>query len=275
MYSNKILEIFKNPTNAGGLQGSNGVGKYIDVECGDIVKIYLIIDENKVIDEAQFKTMGSVGAIVASSVVCDIVVGLSVEEARNLKAGAVLEITGEYPANKLYTIDFAIKALNLALDNYFEKLEKEENGKVPKKAKKEQVIETISKTDIFENSNKQEASLSKVEQDDDNLFSDQVKQPEPMPDLFEKYFAELQKTSEIEAKHKIENKENITITKTTQETLNIKATKLVEEAKTYTPVVETKIIKDEDLPKRVETVNKEEKSSVSKAKAMFDAMFED
>ena len=45
MYSNKIFEIFKAPKNAGGLQGSNGIGKYIDSECGDVVKMYLIIDE--------------------------------------------------------------------------------------------------------------------------------------------------------------------------------------------------------------------------------------
>ena len=123
MYSNKILEIFKSPKNAGGLQGSNGIGKYKDEECGDVVKIYLKIDDNKVIGEAQFKTMGSAGSIVASDAICDIVVGLSIDQAKQIKAGDVLEVTGEYPSNKLYTIDFAIKALNLAIDDYFERLE--------------------------------------------------------------------------------------------------------------------------------------------------------
>lgn len=260
MYSNKIFEIFKNPKNAGGLQGSNGVGKYIDSECGDVVKIYLIIDEDKVIDQAQFKTMGSTGSIVASDVLCDIVMGLSIEEAREVKAGNILEVTGEYPSNKLYTIDFAIKALNLALDNYFEKLEKGQITKVTKKQKKEKKVNEIST----------EFTIS----DDENLFSDQIKQPEPKPDLFEKYFADLEKNAQIVARENIANREKVTVTKTTQETLNIKATRLVEEAKTYTPVVETKIIKDEDLPK-VEEVRSEEKTTVSKAKAMFDAMFED
>lgn len=260
MYSNKIFEIFKTPKNAGGLQGSNGIGKYIDAECGDVVKIYLIIDEDKVIDEAQFKTMGSVGSIVASDVLCDIVMGLNIEEARTVKAGDVLEITGEYPSNKLYTIDFAIKALNLALDDYFERLEKGQLTKAPKKAKKEKNVNEISTDFTIE--------------DDENLFSDQIKKPEPKPDLFEKYFADLEKNAEIVARENIANREKVTITKTMEETLNIKATRLVEEAKTYTPVVETKIIKDEDLPKLAEN-KQEEKSTVSKAKAMFDAMFEE
>lgn len=247
MYSNKIFEIFKAPKNAGGLQGSNGIGKYIDSECGDVVKMYLIIDEEKVIDEAQFKTMGSTGAIVASDVLCDIVMGLNVEEARAIKAGDILEVTGDYPANKLYTVDFAIKALNLALDDYFEKLEKGVLVKAPKKAKKTKKANEIST----------EFTL----QDDENLFSDQIKNPEPMPDLFEKYFSGIDNTSSS-----IEN--------LTEEELNLKANKRIEEAKSYTPVVETKIIKGDELPKKEEKPS-EEKTTVSKAKAMFDAMFEE
>ena len=84
MYSNKILEIFKNPSNAGGLQGANGLGKYIDEACGDQVKIYLKIDDNQEIDEARFKTMGSVGTIVASSAICQAIIGMNLDEAKAL-----------------------------------------------------------------------------------------------------------------------------------------------------------------------------------------------
>ena len=84
MYSNKILELFKNPANAGGLQGSNGTGKYIDEACGDQVKIYLKINEKEEIDEARFKTMGAVGTIVASSALCQAIIGMTIQEAKSI-----------------------------------------------------------------------------------------------------------------------------------------------------------------------------------------------
>ena len=56
MYSNRVLEIFKSPTNAGGLQGANGTGKYTDETCGDCVKIYLKVNEDKFVTDARFKS---------------------------------------------------------------------------------------------------------------------------------------------------------------------------------------------------------------------------
>lgn len=118
MYNEKILEIFKNPECAGGLQGANGVGKYIDEGCGDYVKIYLKIDEKEEIIDAHFKTMGSVGTIVASSVIANNVIGLSIKKAQNITASFVTDITGAYPNGKEESIEYALNALKLAIENF-------------------------------------------------------------------------------------------------------------------------------------------------------------
>lgn len=137
MYSEKILELFKNPINAGGLQGANGVGKFVDNACGDNIKIYLKIDENGIISEARFKAMGSVGTIVASSAICSCVLDCTTEEALEINNNRIQEITGSYEADKSYCLDYAKKALALAIEDYFVKLEKAQ-----KKAEKDGLKET-------------------------------------------------------------------------------------------------------------------------------------
>lgn len=146
MYSEKILELFKNPMNAGGLQGANGVGKFVDNACGDNVKIYLKIDENGIISEARFKAMASVGTIVACSAICSCVLDCTIEEALSVDKVRIQEVTGEYPNDKLYCLDYAIKTLALALEDYHEKLEKalkktEKNGKQNVEPKISKVVE--------------------------------------------------------------------------------------------------------------------------------------
>lgn len=126
MYSTKILELFKNPINAGGLQGANGVGKYIDSVCGDSIKIYLKIDENQSITSARFKAIGCVGTIVASSAVCSCLLDCSLEEALKIDENRIYDITGEFPKDKKYAIEFALKAVKNAIDNYYVHIEKEQ-----------------------------------------------------------------------------------------------------------------------------------------------------
>ena len=132
MYSEKILELFKNPINAGGLQGANGVGKFVDNACADNLKIYLKIDEDGVISEARFKALGSVGTIVACSAICTCILDCTIDEAKAVDAARIQEVTGDYPQDKLYCLDYAVKAVDLAIEDYFEKLEKAQ-----KKAEKE------------------------------------------------------------------------------------------------------------------------------------------
>lgn len=237
MYSSKILEIFKNPSNFGGLQGANAIGKYIDETCGDCVKLYLKVDEHGEIDEARFKTMGAVGTIVASSALCQVILGLTLEEAKQVTKEQIMIITGKYPEDKEYTLNFVLNALTLAIQNYYERLEKEEKKEV--KEKKVKIEKTV---------------IEKIENENENQVQEQLVNSEVMDSI-----------AKAQAEGLISEEEHA------------KASSLIDGAKYYTSVVETKILSDEDL-KRLEAkreANKPSNKSVSSAKAMFDAMFEE
>ena len=148
MYSEKILELFKSPINAGGLQGANGIGKYVDSSCGDNVKIYLKIDEDGIISEARFKAMGAVGTIVASSAICSCAIGCKIDESLQINAERIIEITGEYPQDKKYCIDFSIKALALAIEDYFVKLEKAQKKAEKQPAEEKAVTKQPEKSNL-------------------------------------------------------------------------------------------------------------------------------
>ncbi len=127
MYNQKVLEIFKNPKNAGGLHGANGVAKIIDKISGDVFKIYLKIDKNtNIIEEAKFKTMGCVASIVCSSVLTELVANKSIEQAKLISAQDILNVIGDLPNEKLFLLNTCIDLLNLAIADYFKKLEKEQ-----------------------------------------------------------------------------------------------------------------------------------------------------
>ena len=126
MYNQKILDIFKNPANAGGLHGANGIGKAISDDQKEVVKLYIKIDENQFIEEARFKTMGGVISIVASSVLTELITGKSLEELDLVTANDILEVLGEVEESKLYNVNLVIEALNLAIVDYYKKKEKEE-----------------------------------------------------------------------------------------------------------------------------------------------------
>lgn len=236
MYSSRIFEIFKNPTNAGGLQGANAIGKYTDETCGDCVKLYLKVDDNKIIKEARFKTMGSVGTIVASSAVCSAILDVNIDDLHTITKKNITMYTGEYPESKEYSINFVLNALTLASKNYYEKLEKEEKkGIKPSKIVVEEQEETSQQQPVQE-----------------ELIASEA----------------MEQIAKAQAEGLISEEENN------------KASSILEGARSYTPVVETKILSDEDLKKLEEKRNKNKTNvstdkSVSSVKAMFDAMFED
>ena len=126
MYNRKVLDIFKNPSNAGGLKGANGVGKLVDDKSGETTKIYLKIDENDVVEEAKFKAMGCVATIVSSSVLTDILPGMSVDEVLNLSCKDILDIVGDMPMEKMFFVENSIETAKLAVKDYLKKKEKEQ-----------------------------------------------------------------------------------------------------------------------------------------------------
>ena len=79
MYNNKVMEAFTNPTNAGSLRGANGVGKVGNAKCGDIMKIYLKINDDGIIEDAKFKTFGCAAAIASTNTAIDLIKGKSIE----------------------------------------------------------------------------------------------------------------------------------------------------------------------------------------------------
>lgn len=126
MYSEKVLEIFKNPRNAGGLQGANGVGKAETLNSSDIIKLYIKVDENGVVTESKFKTFGCVASMVCSSVMTEIVVNKTIEELAELTEDYILDVIGELPQEKTYALSLTLEALNNALQDYYKRKEKED-----------------------------------------------------------------------------------------------------------------------------------------------------
>ena len=132
MYTQKILEIFKNPQNAGGLQGANGVAKVVDETFGDVIKFYLKVNEKEVIEQARFKTMGGVVSIVASSLVTELVTGRSLKSAKEIDEGDILEVLGQVSKEKFCLLSTVIKALKETIEDYYKRKEKEEKDKKTK-----------------------------------------------------------------------------------------------------------------------------------------------
>ena len=95
MYNEKVTEIFANPKNVGELKDANAVGQVGNAACGDIMKLYLKINENEVIEDASFQTFGCAAAIVSSSVATEMIKGKTVEEALKLENQEILDYLGD------------------------------------------------------------------------------------------------------------------------------------------------------------------------------------
>jgi nitrogen fixation NifU-like protein len=129
MYNKKVLSIFQNPKNAGGMKGANGIGKVGNAACGDIMKIYLKINEDGVIEDARFKTFGCCAAIASTDVACDLVKGKTIEEALKVTNKQVFDILGDLPPQKIHCSVLAEEAIKAAVDDYYEKKDKKTKTK--------------------------------------------------------------------------------------------------------------------------------------------------
>ena len=126
MYNAKVLEIFKNPKNVGSLKGANGIGKVGNAACGDIMKIYLKISDDGIIEDAKFKTFGCAAAITTTSVATELIKGKAIEEALQVKNSQIVEILGGLPAQKIHCSILAEEAIKAAVDDYYKRKEKAE-----------------------------------------------------------------------------------------------------------------------------------------------------
>lgn len=117
MYSEKVMEHFSNPRNVGELEDANAIGQVGNPKCGDIMKIYLKIEDN-VITDARFKTFGCGAAVATSSIATELVKGKTVEEALTLSNRTVTEALDGLPPQKLHCSVLAEEGIKAAIDDY-------------------------------------------------------------------------------------------------------------------------------------------------------------
>ncbi len=117
MYSEKVLDHFQNPRNVGEIENPDGVGKAGNPKCGDIMKIYLRV-ENEVITDIKFKTFGCASAIASSSMATELVKGRNIDEAWNLTNSAVAEALDGLPPVKMHCSVLAEEAIHAAINDY-------------------------------------------------------------------------------------------------------------------------------------------------------------
>ena len=117
MYNEKVIEVFSNPKNVGVIENADGVGTVGNATCGDIMKIYLKID-NGIITDAKFQTFGCAAAIATSSTATEMIKGKTVEEAEKLTNAAVVESLGGLPAQKMHCSVLAEEAIAEAIKDY-------------------------------------------------------------------------------------------------------------------------------------------------------------
>lgn len=120
MYTDKVMDHFTNPRNVGDIKDANGVGEVGNAKCGDIMRIYLKVDDN-VITDVKFKTFGCGAAIATSSMVTEMVKGKTIEEALEISNQAVAEALGGLPPAKMHCSNLAADALHEAIKDYIKK----------------------------------------------------------------------------------------------------------------------------------------------------------
>ena len=121
MYSEKVMDHFSNPRNVGELESPSGIGTVGNAKCGDIMRIYLDIDENQRIRDCNFKTFGCGAAVATSSMATELVKGKSIKEAMEVTNKAVMEALDGLPPVKVHCSLLAEEAIHAALWDYAEK----------------------------------------------------------------------------------------------------------------------------------------------------------
>ena len=120
MYSEKVMDHFANPRNVGEIADASGVGEVGNAKCGDIMRIYLDVHDN-IIKDVKFKTFGCGAAIATSSMVTEMVMGKTIDEALAISNAAVAEALDGLPPAKMHCSNLAADALHEAIKDYLQK----------------------------------------------------------------------------------------------------------------------------------------------------------
>ena len=121
LYSEKVMDHFRNPRNVGVIENADGVGEVGNPVCGDIMKIYLKINDAQIIEDVKFETFGCGSAIASSSMATELIKGKPVSEALKLTNKAVVEALDGLPAVKIHCSVLAEQAIKAAVRDYYDK----------------------------------------------------------------------------------------------------------------------------------------------------------
>lgn len=120
LYSEKVMDHFRNPRNVGVIEDADGVGEVGNAKCGDIMKIYLKI-ENNIIEDVKFETFGCGSAIASSSMATELIKGKPLSDALNLTNRAVTEALDGLPTHKIHCSVLAEEAIKSAVKDYYDR----------------------------------------------------------------------------------------------------------------------------------------------------------
>ena len=120
LYSEKVMDHFKNPRNVGKIDGADGVGEVGNAKCGDIMKMYIKVKDG-VIDDVKFNTFGCGSAIASSSMATEMIKGKSIDDALELSNKAVVEALDGLPTHKIHCSVLAEEAVKAAVKDYYDK----------------------------------------------------------------------------------------------------------------------------------------------------------
>lgn len=118
MYTEKVLDHFSKPRNMGEVEGANGVGMVGNAKCGDIMQMFIKVNDDGIIEDVGFKTFGCGAAIATSSMATELIKGKSVEEALKLSNAAVVEALEGLPPQKIHCSVLAEEAVRAAVEDY-------------------------------------------------------------------------------------------------------------------------------------------------------------
>ncbi len=117
LYSEKVMDHFRNPRNVGVIEDANGIGEVGNAKCGDIMKMYLKIEDD-IVQDAKFETFGCGSAIASSSMATELIIGQPLSEVKKLTNKAVAEALDGLPAYKMHCSVLAEEAIQSALEDY-------------------------------------------------------------------------------------------------------------------------------------------------------------
>ena len=121
LYSDKVMDHFRNPRNVGKIDDADGVGEVGNAKCGDIMRMYIKVDEDGIITDCKFNTFGCGSAIATSAMATELIKGKSVDEALELSNKAVVEALDGLPTHKIHCSVLAEEAVRAAVKDYYDR----------------------------------------------------------------------------------------------------------------------------------------------------------